>query len=90
MIDWQIVVSALAAVSLITNIFFLWWNNRGKREATLSATLLNVLKAASLLTAEAEQARQEAQEIGRQIAADQRTLRRWQDPAAFQRTGSFP
>ena len=77
------VVSALAAVSLIANIFFLWWNNRGKREATLSAALLNLLKAASLLTAEAEKARQEAQEIRRRIEEDQRTLRRWLDPAAF-------
>lgn len=83
MIDWQTVVSLLAAVSLIANIFFLWWNNRDKREATLSFTLLNLLESASLLTADAEKARREAQEVRRRIEADQRTLRRWQDPTLF-------
>lgn len=81
--DWKTAVSVLATVSLIANIFFLWWNNRGKREATLSATLLNLLKSASLLTAEAEKARQEANEVRRRIEADQRTFRRWQDPTPF-------
>ena len=79
----QIVVSALAAVSLIANIFFLWWNNRGKREATLSATLLNLIKSASALTKEAEKARREALEVKRQIEKDQAALRRWQEPTPF-------
>ena len=77
---WQVSISALAAISLIANIFFLWWNNRGKREATLSATLLNLIKSASALTEEADKARREAEAARRQIKQDQAALRRWQEP----------
>ncbi len=80
---WQIMVSALAAISLIANIFFLWWNNRGKREAALSTTLLNLIKSASALTQEAERARSEAEATKRRIQQDQASIRRWQEPSPF-------